>query len=383
MVRLVTGRREVPVTPEYSMARMPRPARARAAWHREARQPVPAQSAQTRLEPAGARDLPLAGRLSALGASFSLASLFLIFPAEHAHLVSAAPMQAPSHVLMITLYSVLHATLIVSAAAMSCCPKGSWDVALDPSENPSKLYGSLLTIGKDTPCYYTCGSTTANNESASSDSSDTGIIVFPDVWGLLPRTKSICDTWAKGGGHHVLMFDPFRGDTRADHLDDMIGWLASVPYQPNVETDVKSCIDYLVNEKGVNRGRIGAHGFCWGAWAIAKASSTINGVQFKAAVWAHPSTGIEQRAFDGNEEAMIKNMADDLPVLVMPAGNDDDRLKDGGEFAAIVRRRGGKVVGFPDMVHGWTTRGDTSIPEVRGDTEKALTLALEYFNEQL
>jgi len=80
---------------------------------------------------------------------------------------------------------------------------------------------------------------------------------------------------------------------------------------------------------------------------------------------------------------MIHNMAISLPVLVMPGSNDDARFKNDGEFSEVIRSRGGKVVDFPDMIHGWTTRGDTSIPEVRRDTEKALGLALDYFNERL
>mmetsp|Transcript_6910 Transcript_6910/g.14516 ORF Transcript_6910/g.14516 Transcript_6910/m.14516 type:complete len:282 (+) Transcript_6910:201-1046(+) len=281
---------------------------------------------------------------------------------------------------MLSLYHFVCATFAVAASAMSCCPKGSWDVPLDPSENPSRLYGTLVTLGsKDTPCYYTCGSTT---DSATPPSpSKSGIIVFPDVWGMIPRTKSICDTFAQCGRHQVLMFDPFRGETKADHEDDTAGWLASVPYRPNVETDIEACLEYLVDAKGVDRDKIGVHGFCWGAWAIAKASSS--GLRFKAAVWAHPSTGIERRAFGGDEEAMIHNMAISLPVLVMPGSNDDARFKNDGEFSEVIRSRGGKVVDFPDMIHGWTTRGDTSIPEVRRDTEKALGLALDYFNERL
>ena len=36
-----------------------------------------------------------------------------------------------------------------------------------------------------------------------------------------------------------------------------------------------------------------------------------------------------------------------------------------------------EIVTFPDMKHGWTTRGDMSDPKVDRDVKKALNLALE------
>jgi dienelactone hydrolase len=252
------------------------------------------------------------------------------------------------------------------------------------------LHGTLLTIGKsETPVYYThCNnidSSPGTETSTTSTSAAKGIIVFPDVWGLLHRTKSICDVFASRIPNcHVILFDPFRGETKDDHVDNLVQWLSSVPYEPNVKADVNACIDFLVQEKGVVPNRIGAMGFCWGAWAIAKCSSRDNGIaNFTAAVWMHPSTGNERKAFGRDEAEMIKNMTEDLPVLVMPAGNDDDRIKNGGDYADILKSRGGQVVEFPDQVHGWTTRGDTSIPQVLRDTEKALQLALNYFQTHM
>ena len=207
---------------------------------------------------------------------------------------------------------------------------------------------------------------------------------------MLDRTKLICDTLASQG-HEVVLFDPFRGETKADHPDDTaLAWLKSVPYEPNVAKDVEACVAFLLS-KGVDQTRIGALGFCWGAWAISKA--TCSGFDFKCSVWAHPSTGIERRVFNRDEDAMIRGVR--MPVLVMCAGNDDERLKNGGELAQLIQLRGGRSHDFPDMIHGFATRcdrsyapcgskaRDTSIPENRRDAEKALTLASTFFAEHL
>ena len=262
-----------------------------------------------------------------------------------------------------------------SSNSSPCCPPGSWDAPLNPTGPTIQPRGQLATIGKSkTPIYYVCGRAQTEIETDKASSANkSGIIVFPDVWGLKNlRTQLICDTFASSNrNHHVVLFDPFRGETKAEP--------SSVPYETNVIDDVDACIEYLV-DKGVDKDNISAIGFCWGCWAIAKCSADKS--PFRCAVWAHPSTGIEKRVFQQDDEGMMESMDASLPILVMPAGNDDDRLKNGGEWAEnMIKKHDGKVVDFPDMVHGWTTRSDTSIPNVRQDTERALSLAIEFITE--
>ena len=42
-----------------------------------------------------------------------------------------------------------------------------------------------------------------------------------------------------------------------------------------------------------------------------------------------------------------------------------------------------EIVTFPDMKHGWTTRGDMSDPKVDRDVKKALNLALSFFTKYM
>jgi hypothetical protein len=37
-----------------------------------------------------------------------------------------------------------------------------------------------------------------------------------------------------------------------------------------------------------------------------------------------------------------------------------------------------KIVEFPEMIHGWTVRGDVSKPEVERDVEGALDLTIDF-----
>ena len=42
-----------------------------------------------------------------------------------------------------------------------------------------------------------------------------------------------------------------------------------------------------------------------------------------------------------------------------------------------------EVITFPDMKHGWVTRGDMSDPKVERDVQKGLNLALSFFTKYM
>ncbi len=66
-----------------------------------------------------------------------------------------------------------------------------------------------------------------------------------------------------------------------------------------------------------------------------------------------------------------------MPVLLMPAGNDGETLKPGGECAAAVEARGGASVVYPDMSHGFASRGDVKDAAVRGLKRKGVMIERE------
>jgi carboxymethylenebutenolidase len=251
-----------------------------------------------------------------------------------------------------------------NSSASPCCPLDSWEGPLNAS-GPSQLKGSSYNLGSDTPVYYT----------APKDSSSTlGIVVFEDVWGHLPRLLSICDALAEQGGFHVIAPDCFRGKTK-DDVDDMLAWLKEHPYE-RVSKDIDLCLEHL-KSKGVES--FGAMGFCWGGWVIAK--SAVEGVQWKAGVSPHPSTGIEKRVFDQDEEEMLGKVT--MPFLLLPAGNDPEHLKPGSTIVKKLEKTGGKSVVFEKQIHGWTTRSDLTDPDTKKDCEEALSLALEFLRQHV
>jgi dienelactone hydrolase len=131
-----------------------------------------------------------------------------------------------------------------------------------------------------------------------------------------------------------------------------------------------------LNQKGASS--VGAIGFCWGVWALCKASSA--GVPLKCGVGPHPSTRLEGM-LGGDELAMMKAVK--MPVLLMPAGDDPDNVKAGGAVAEAIIAAGGATHEFPEMKHGWVGRGDISDPAVKRDIEDALGRALAHFKAKL
>ena len=113
------------------------------------------------------------------------------------------------------------------------------------------------------------------------------------------------------------------------------------------------------------------------------------GRKFKCGVGFHPSIKLEDMAFGMDSVSMTKIAADSTPLLYCVAGNDMDNLKPpDGEVAQIIssskHNAGGlksqdpKCVVFPQMTHGWVSRGDTTVENVRDDAEKALKLASDF-----
>ncbi len=98
-------------------------------------------------------------------------------------------------------------------------------------------------------------------------------------------------------------------------------------------------------------------------------------VEFKAGVSVHPS---HPKMWAGlNEDPVTVLKAVKCNQLYMPAGGDHpDTFADGNDKKVLNDAL--KIVPFPDMVHGWTVRGDMSIPEVKRDVEKCYNLMVAF-----
>ena len=129
-----------------------------------------------------------------------------------------------------------------------------------------------------------------------------------------------------------------------------------------------------------NVSKVGSIGFCWGAWANTKASAA--GMNIGAIVGPHPSVKLEEFAFKRSQAELLGAVK--CPVMLMLAGNDDERLKDGNELGSIVMaREGSSVVEFPEMSHGWMSRGDIKDESVARDVKLAMEKTLDFFKLHL
>uniref|UniRef100_A0A7S2KCV6 Dienelactone hydrolase domain-containing protein n=1 Tax=Leptocylindrus danicus TaxID=163516 RepID=A0A7S2KCV6_9STRA len=258
-----------------------------------------------------------------------------------------------------------------------CCPANSWPVlpsTFDAAYEPKGEDITLLIESNNCPAYYV---------SATLPDANKAIVVFNDVYGPTNRSKSVCDSLATMTGYHVISPDNFRGETKDTAIADGTGvqkWLQKYPYDKVVGPDLAACIGYLTS-KGVDPANIGAVGFCWGGWAIVRASATEG--LLKCGVCPHPSTKIEKWAFSGSEDDIASNVSASTPIFLMPAGNDPDNVKPGGSVAEILKEKGGKCVVYEDMVHGWITRGDFTDVEVKKAADGALAAAVDFLKENM
>ncbi|GMH71657.1 hypothetical protein TrLO_g15413 [Triparma laevis f. longispina] len=242
---------------------------------------------------------------------------------------------------------------------MSCCPPDAHPYAQPPEGYSPR--GVEKTLGSDLKVYV----------SSPPSSPTAAILVLPEVFGWSGRLKGICDSFASYG-YLAIMPDCHRGDT-ALGKPDIPKWVAEVDYDV-VGKDLEDIRSYL---SSLEITSISSIGFCWGAWAWAKAASS--NFNFKCCIGPHPSIKLEHFAFNRSIVEMCEKIT--CPVLLIPGSNDQDEVKPGGEFAAIFEAKGGKSVLFEDQLHGWMSRGDVNDPEIKAGVEKGMELALEFLKE--
>ena len=141
---------------------------------------------------------------------------------------------------------------------MSCCPSGSLPYATSPTDYEPK--GEIIKLGLNDLPLYVVGPAEA----------EASVIVLPEVFGWSGRLKGICDSFAKEG-YYVVLPDCHRGDT-ANGKPDIAGWVARTPWDPIVKQDFEAITAHIASVSASTK-KIGAVGFCWGAWAGCKAAA--------------------------------------------------------------------------------------------------------------
>lgn len=248
---------------------------------------------------------------------------------------------------------------------MSCCPDGSWPTVQAPGDyNPR---GSEILLDNALPVY-TVG-----------ESSEKAIIVFPEVFCWEGRLKGICDSFADQG-YFVVMPDIMRGDTMANHLESdekKNAFLSKWGQWENSERDCQTVFDFIT-EKGITE--IGSVGFCWGSWIIFRASAA--GMPIKAGANCHPSLRLEGFS-GGTAEALTERI--NCPMMLASARNDPDNVQTGGEIANILSTKfpSSEVVSYPEVDHGWVSRGDIADETVAKSVKAALQQCEVFFRKHI
>jgi dienelactone hydrolase len=203
------------------------------------------------------------------------------------------------------------------------------------------------------------------------------IIVLPEVFCWEGRLKGICDQ-LNAEGYYAILPDIMRGDTMSQVAEDgKMDFLTKWATWGNIEADVKCIFDHLA---ALGAESIGAIGFCWGAWVIHRASAA--GFPLKAGAGCHPSVKLEGFT-GGSPEALAQQVQ--CPMLFAAAGNDPDNVKVGGDVSKILMERfpTSVIQDYPDMSHGWVSRGDILEANVARDAKAALALCLTFFKSNL
>jgi len=181
---------------------------------------------------------------------------------------------------------------------------------------------------------------------------------------------------------------PAEKPLNEETMPQLLGWLKNFPWEDRLKKDFEKLLKHMQDKQISEYGLIG---FCWGAWFIFKASSLDESFRptLKCGVDCHPSLGLDG-LFGGNEATLAKAVR--VPQLIFPAGNDPANVKEGGEVIEILRNspliagpeqnRVGVFV-YPEMTHGFMTRGDVSKPEVARDVKDALQKIIPFYQRYL
>jgi hypothetical protein len=86
-----------------------------------------------------------------------------------------------------------------------------------------------------------------------------------------------------------------------------------------------------------------------------------------------------------NGEAFAKKLT--AAVFLLTAGDDNANVKPGGEYEAWLKSRAGHqhllLHEFPDMKHGWVSRGDAADEKIARDYKEAMRLSTQFFQSHL
>lgn len=178
-------------------------------------------------------------------------------------------------------------------------------------------------------------------------------------------------------GFTVVLPDFFRGEglTGADfaNMANVFAFNAKHTNWTNIQNDVDNKIlPYLQKERGIST--FGTIGTCWGGYNAVRLASYPESEWSVIFHTSHPGL-IESLGED--EAAIYQEINHDM--LLLNSAWEPESVRAGGLMDQIL---GNKFQSFDYLQdHGFVTRGNTSIPEVKSDVDDALQRALDFANQ--
>jgi len=223
-----------------------------------------------------------------------------------------------------------------------------------------------------------------------------GLLVAHDIFGGdSGRHRQLCDSLA-AAGYAVAMPDLSRGslNPRGNEfavwrvpgmLPSMLGQLGRRwDGDDGVAADVAAAAE-LLQDRGARR--LGALGFCYGAWVVMRASAGGEGLpRLEAGVSVHPSVHNMTAVGVGgaSEEEIVLGVH--CPQLVLSTGSEPKAWRAGGRVATWLAEAapGSRVGDLPQgLIHGFATRGDAGKPAVAEGVRLVLEESLAFFELHL
>ncbi|GAB9477041.1 putative endo-1,3-1,4-beta glucanase [Globisporangium polare] len=252
---------------------------------------------------------------------------------------------------------------------MSCCPV----TALPATHGSSDGVRGFTTTFNETVLYVAAPAPGAVETKV-------GLLAFPDVFGPESgRIKEDADNLATLGFAVVVVdvtkgvYLPF-GDTSG-----MKEWCVTYNFEDVQRASIQDAIAYLQREYKCET--FVSYGYCFGGWVGAHQSALPNPI-IKGNISFHPSWGLENLV---NGEGAVEKLAERItvPQLLLAASDDQPFVRENGSVIEILSdkpetRVHSSALNFPDVNHGWVTRGDLTKPEIKASVALAWHTALKF-----
>lgn len=196
-----------------------------------------------------------------------------------------------------------------------------------------------------------------------------------DIFGFdSGRTRQLCDYFAQQG-YFVILPDYYRGALFVPGSPGIGDFLSQVSNWTSLRSDWDKVKQFALSKGAETFGTIGT---CWGSYPVIRLSTLPD---FKAGVSMHPShSPIMSKYLNENEADILTQVK--CPQLLMPSRTDSPNVKPDGLSEQILKDNV-TIIEFNEMDHGWTTRGDLSVPNIDRDVHSALDEALKFFKRHL